>query len=72
MEADITIAEPGPASPQRRPRRDNDKRRPEPIEATVEITKVTGPQAARLQHEQTLAIKEVLAWIASRNNSAEN
>ncbi|GAA1601783.1 hypothetical protein ACFQY4_29570 [Catellatospora bangladeshensis] len=71
MEADITTPEPGPASPQRR-RRDNDKRRPEPIEATVEITKVTGPQAARLQHEQTLAIKEVLAWIASRDNSAEN
>lgn len=71
MEADITTPEPGPASPHRR-RRDNDKRRPEPIEATVEITKVTGPQAARLQREQTLAIKEVLAWIASRDNSAEN
>ncbi|MEV4412966.1 hypothetical protein [Catellatospora sp. NPDC049609] len=71
MEADITTPEPGPASPQRCPRRDKTQRRPEPIEATVEITTVTGPRAARLQHEQTLAIKEVLAWLASRN-TAEN
>jgi hypothetical protein len=66
VEADITTPEPGPARDQRRPRRDKNKRRPEPIEATVEITTVTGPQAAHLQQEQTRAIKEVLAWIASQ------
>lgn len=69
VEADITTPEPGPARHQRRPRRDKDKRRPEPIEATVEITTVTGPQAAHLQQEQTRAIKEVLAWIASQKTT---
>ncbi|WP_191838926.1 hypothetical protein [Catellatospora chokoriensis] len=38
-----------------------------PVNVTVEITTITGEQAELLHERQSLAIKEIITWLTTRN-----